>query len=152
MSFWHFTLRIRKKQYRLWVVKVKFHVFTRYKNMKSGLCSFYSVSLSHVTIARPHYALAQTLVPVKCSFFCQQWLSDADRVNWLDVIFELRTEQLNTPYFAITQSVVSKQHHSLKCRKIRLCNRPIFWNAYVISNDVFVQHDEPRLNGSSNIR
>ena len=44
MSFWHFTLRIRKKQYRLWVVKVKFHVFTCYKNMKSGLCSFYSVS------------------------------------------------------------------------------------------------------------
>ena len=44
MSFWHFTLRIRKKQYRLWVVKVKFHVFTCHKNMKSGLCRFYSVS------------------------------------------------------------------------------------------------------------
>ena len=40
MSFWHFTLRIRKKQYRLWVVKVKFHVFTCSKNMKSALSSF----------------------------------------------------------------------------------------------------------------
>ena len=82
------------------------------------------VNSEYLTIVRPHYALAQTLVPVKCTFlFCQEWLSNADQVNWGEVICELRTEELNAPYFTITQSVVSKQHHSLKCRRIRLCNK-----------------------------
>ena len=48
--FWHCTIRTSKKQDRLCVVKVKFHVFTCSKNMKSALSSF-SPALIYVSIS-----------------------------------------------------------------------------------------------------
>ena len=39
MLFWDCTIRSSKKQDRLCVVKVEFHVFTCYKHMKSALIS-----------------------------------------------------------------------------------------------------------------
>ena len=41
MLFWHCIIRTLKTQDRPWVIKVKFHVFTCYKNMKSALSSLY---------------------------------------------------------------------------------------------------------------
>ena len=48
--FWHCTIRTSKKQDRLCVVKVKFHVFICSKNMKSALSSF-SPALIYVSIS-----------------------------------------------------------------------------------------------------
>ena len=48
--FWHCTTRTSKKQDRLCVVKVKFHVFKSSKNMKSALSSF-SPALIYVSIS-----------------------------------------------------------------------------------------------------
>ena len=50
MLFWHCTIRTWKKQDPLCVVKVKFHVFICYKNMKSALSSF-SPALIYVSIS-----------------------------------------------------------------------------------------------------
>ena len=50
MLFWHCKIRTLKKQDRLCVVKVKFHVFTCCKTMKSALRSFSPV-LIYVSIS-----------------------------------------------------------------------------------------------------
>ena len=52
MPFWRCTIRTSKKKDWLCVVKVKFHVFTGYKNMKNALLiSSFSPALIYVSIS-----------------------------------------------------------------------------------------------------
>ena len=64
MLFWHCTMRTSKKQDRLCVVKVKFHLFTCYKNMKSALSSF--SSSSHLRIDQFNFSPYSVKIAKTC--------------------------------------------------------------------------------------
>ena len=64
--------------------------------------------------------------------------SDAGQVNWVDTICELRTEELNAVFCNNTQRVVSKHHHSLKCRKLRLLQQGPSFQTYMLFQYVFI--------------